>query len=145
LFRTFWGLFGWAHVPLLGGRPYRLILVATLAGVAGSLPVLWQKRRSIPWDLLVLFGLTLAAIWGLTFVRGASYLGHPNLYIPVARYAFPAIIPTVMLLSVGWLSIWKEVSFRLRLPRWGMWVLYLIPLVGLDLLALSSIFRYYNG
>ena len=37
-------------------------------------------------------------------MRGAIHLSLLQLFIPVARYAYPAIIPTILLLAFGWLE-----------------------------------------
>ena len=42
LFRTFWATFGWGHVDLLGGKPYRWLLVVTVVLILGGLGGLWQ-------------------------------------------------------------------------------------------------------
>jgi hypothetical protein len=143
MFRSFWGLFGWAHVPLKGYRPYFFLLLASLVAGAGLLVALWRRRRVLSWHTMLLLGLTMILIWGMTFVRGASYLGVPDLYLPVARYAYPAIIPTALLFCLGWLEILGLLRQGLRLPAWALPVIYLFIFLGLDLLALFSIYQYY--
>jgi hypothetical protein len=150
LHQTFWGKFGWGHVSLLSAWPYTLFLILTLAGVLGS--ILWLVRRiasksAVPWDALLLFGILLVGTWVGTISRGAIYLGITRLYIPVARYAYPAIIPTVTLLAAGWLewlslrkpwTAWKEPA-----RRWVP-VVWLLVLGLLDAYAIASILAYYG-
>jgi hypothetical protein len=146
LFRSFWGLFGWGHVPLAGFlHPYRILLVATAAGIVVGIAALYRNRSSIAWEAVLILGSALLFIWGVTFVRGASYIALPNPYFPVARYAYSAIIPTVLLLSVGWLVTLDWVGSWLRAPARLKHLVYLLFLVSLDLLAIFSIARYYRG
>jgi hypothetical protein len=123
-------------------RPYILLLASVVAG-AGLLVALWRRRWILSWHTVLLFGVTVVLIWGMTFVRGASYLGVPDLYLPVARYAYPAIIPTALLFCLGWLEILGLLRQGLRLPAWVQPVVYLLIFFGLDLLALFSIYQYY--
>ncbi len=106
LFRTFWGQFGWGNVNLTGHKPYRLLLAATFCGLVFTavwfIGWLFRGKGRIPWDLLIVFGLALLGAWGVTTLRGISYIVLPRLYLPVARYALPAIFPTVLPLVAGW-------------------------------------------
>jgi hypothetical protein len=147
LFRTFWAKFGWAQVPLLGGKPYRRVLLPlTLLACIGIGLSFWQNRhrlRKIPWDALFLLGFTMLIFWGITLVRGATYL-LTRVYVPVARYAYPAIIPTILFLSGGWLTLLKLPERRLGLPGWLKYIIYLGFLLLLNALSLVSINRFYG-
>ena len=131
LFRSFWAVFGWGHVRLLGSKPYRLLGGITLVLIAGGLWGLWQRRRSLPWDALLLYALSLSAIWGLTLVRGAHHVLSSFISIPVARYASPALYPTALLFSLGALT-WEGVLARflplLRKFPGALWGIFLIAL-----------------
>ncbi|MBK8418354.1 hypothetical protein [Candidatus Villigracilis saccharophilus] len=78
-----------------------------------------------------------------TFLRGISSLIGPEIFIPVARYAYPVIIPTMLMLNAGWLEIayflerWVHLS-----PRVKLWV-YALFFLGLDLASVYSIAYYY--
>lgn len=143
LVRTFWAKFGWGHVPLIGHKPYRPLGVVTALGGFGALLVAWKRRKILPWDILVVLGVALAAIWGLTWVRGSIYLYH-WIYIPGARYAYPAIFPTMLMLNAGWYEIIGWLRRFLRLPALSYSVIYLIIFLFLDLLSIFSILRYYS-
>lgn len=143
LFRSFWGLFGWAHVPLKGFRPYHFLLAATLAGVLGAGLALWRQRRALAPETLLLLAGVLALVWGTTFVRGAVYLAIPSVYYPVARYAYTAIIPTVLVLCLGWLELAGMLERRLKLPAWLPPGSLVVGLLLLDLLAIYSIVQFY--
>lgn len=143
LHATFWGQFGWGNVPLRGPQPYRILLVATFLGLSGAGLAVWRWRRGLLWNGVVLLGITLALIWGMTLVRGIdSIMERP--FIPSARYAFPAIIPTVLVLTAGWLELLCRLEERLRLPGWLKTGVFLFFLVGLDVLAVISISRYFG-
>ena len=99
IFRTFWAKFAWGHVPLMGTKPYRVIIAVTLMSILGLGIALWQQRQrlsKLPWDVLFLFGLTLLIVGGSTILRGTTYIFRP-VYYPVARYIYPAIIPFIFL------------------------------------------------
>jgi len=150
LLRTFWAQFGWGHVSLLGNKPYRLLAVITLLGAAGVL--VWFARHlfrkfTFPWETVALLALLFVGTWVGTLSRGAIYLGITRLYLPVARYASPAIVPTMVLLSTGWLEL-------LNIPlRWhGLRKYYPVTLLliwftawlTLDIYSIASILAYYG-
>jgi hypothetical protein len=157
LLRSFWGAFGWGHVPLLRQAAYTLLAFFTVVAIAGCLARLiltgfkkdiFPFPRQFSWDIAMLFVLVFMLAWGSTFVRGTIYLASPVFYIPVARYAFPAILPTSLILAGGWtfiLSIpfaffkrWKD---RPQAP--AGWI-YGLCLLTIDLYALWSITLFYR-
>lgn len=152
LLRTFWGQFGWGHINLIGHRPYRWLGVITVLSVIGFL--IWTVRRlitgrkGIPWEIALILGLTLLMVWGGTASRGVIYLGNNRLYLPVARYAYPAIVPTMMLLAVGYHELFHWLRHRVRahnlipVVQMGLWMVFFI---SLDVLAVISIFTYYRN
>lgn len=143
LVRTFWAKFGWGHVPLLGHKPYRPLAAVTVLGLLGASVALWKRRRTVPWDALIILGVALMVIWGLTWVRGSIYLYH-WIYIPGARYAYPAIFPTMLVLNAGWYEITEWIRRFLKTPFWvSPFVIYLTLLFTLDLLSILSIVQYY--
>jgi hypothetical protein len=119
LMHTFWGKFGWGHVPLQGDKPYRLPGIFTLITIGGTFWGLWRRWRRLAWDQAAFLGLVLAGVWIPALVRGVGYVGFWHVYLPVARYAGPAIIPTALVLSLGWMEIvylFKAVWLRLLRP-----------------------------
>jgi hypothetical protein len=147
LFRTSWAKVGWAHVPLLGAKPYRrIILPLTILAFVGVGLTFWQNRKrfgKFPWEALLILGLSLATIWGATLVRGSTYL-LTRVFIPVARYAYPAIIPTVLVLSAGWLTLLETLERWLRLPGRVKYAVYTGIFIILNVYALLSITHYYG-
>lgn len=137
LLQTFWGRFGWGHVRLLGGPAYPLLALLSGLGLVGAGLAAWRSRRHLPWAALLVLGLALLGVWGLTLVRGSNYVLQPRaVFFPVARYMFPAILPTLLVLNAGWLAL-------VRLPGWAVRPGYLVFFLGLDLLAILSIVRFY--
>jgi hypothetical protein len=144
LFTTFWGQFGWGNVPLrLGPRPYFLLGVITgLAGIGAGIKVLrdWKK---LPWESLFLLGIAFFVIWVMAVLRGTSHLSVTWLYLPVARYAFPAIIPTMLFLTVGLLELFRFPGQYLGLSQNLNKYIFLILMLGLFIASLRTILLHY--
>jgi hypothetical protein len=128
-------------------------------GVAGALVRAVRRWRSLPWGVVAFFGAAMLISWGMTLTRGIVYIALPNLYLPVARHSYPVIIPTMLLLCVGWL----EAAYGLRLAWLSLtgkkdevlqpeasetkidplWVTFLGAFLALDAISLLSIVRFY--
>ena len=145
VFQSFWARFGWNHVKLAAGW-YWVLFVPTILGVGGAM--LFFVRHVIlsdhyhPWQRRALTLLTVAffLVWGIAMLSYSHPIlaTSPRIHIPVARYAFPAIIPTVTFIFLGW----RELT-----PARWRWFLPVISLLGMALLdALSlvgTIIPYY--
>jgi hypothetical protein len=140
LLKTFWARFGWAHVSV-DSSWYWGVGIATALGVLGAL-VHWARGswsdHSLPWKRSMVY-LTVAAliVWGNAFTRPHPVMGKP--VIPVARYAFPAIIPTALALMGGWLS-WGDRPMKRKIAL-GM----LAILMTLSVVSLVTIVNFYRG
>jgi hypothetical protein len=137
LFRSFWARFGWNHIGLPDGY-YRVVLVPTVLGVIGAVLSFrhlmpgghlrsWQRRS------LALLAFSALLVWGGAVI-GYS---HPQLAafpisIVAARYAYPAIIPTVLFLFLGWRELVPR-RWRRFLP-----VLSVLGVAWLDLVSLAG-------
>jgi hypothetical protein len=145
LFHTFWARFGWAQVTLVGFRPYTFLGLFTLVGIGGAVVAFWRNRMQIRWELLIFLGLALIALWSAALLRGVtSYIGG-GYFIPVARYAYPAVIPTMLVLNIGWLEIMRWIDHYLSIPqRFQLWVLVSLFIV-LDVLSIYSISRFFSA
>ena len=134
-------------MPLEGGKPYaRILLPVTLLASVGIGLAIWQRRHqwaNLPWSALFMLGLTLFLFWGLTLVRGSTYV-LTRMYVPVARYTFPANIPSALFLSAGWYTLLETPTRWLYLPEWVKYVIYVGFLVLLNVYALISISRFYQ-
>lgn len=144
--RTFWARFGWGHVPLMHSLPYWLIGAAVALGMLAALAAMLRRRRKFPWNAAVFLGLALAGIWLQTYIRGANYPTQLRaIYYPTARYAFPAVIPAMLLLNLGWYELGRALKIALRLPERVLIGGYLSSWLILNAYALLSIADFYQG
>jgi len=116
-------------------------LLGTVLGVLGALVVcsrLWGAKWPLPWRRAIV-SLSMAGI----FVWANAVLRlHPVEYkpfLPVARYAYPAIVPTALALAGGW---WTLTPRRVR--RW--FLLGVFALLGaLDIASLWTLSSFFYG
>jgi hypothetical protein len=145
LLHTFWARFGWAQVTLIGYRPYAVLGLFSLAGLVGAVVAFWNQRRNIRWELFIFLGLSLISLWGAALVRGVTSYIDGGYFIPVARYAYPAILPTMLILNIGWLEITRWIEKLFKIPRkyqiWGIISIFLI----LDIVSVISISSFFRG
>jgi hypothetical protein len=103
LFETFWARFSWAQVAVPPAVFTLLALFTALSLVLTALT--WPRwRRWLRPDHALLMGLALFVLWGMAFLRGLPWLDTVP-FLTVARYAYPAIIPTVLVLGLGWSEV----------------------------------------
>ena len=143
--QTFWARFGWGHVPLLGIYSYPVLGFLTLAGMVGVILAMVRYRKQLQWDLIFFFGISLLFIWWSTIMRGSGSIVEGSFQIPVARYAYPAIIPTMLLLNLGWLELFYGIKRFIRIPSRVGSLLFLILFLGLNALSLLSIVKFYRS
>jgi hypothetical protein len=75
-------------------------------------------------------------------VRGTTFIVLRP-YFPFARSAYPAIIPTMFLLVLGWWEIMNIFGDKLKIPYWGKLAAYIIPFVVLAIWSILSITNFY--
>jgi len=157
LFRTFWGAFAWGNVAL-SPNWYILLRYATLLGIAGGVARLSQGFGGLsrPHQLaLIWLGVAVLAIWTEVLLRGLFTVLDPRLYIPTARYAYPAMIPSMLLLVAGWsyqpwrserlASRWPQAQLRLTRLWQKLWpVLFCAAFLVLDLQSIWTTLAYYS-
>lgn len=140
LLRSFWATFGWNQIGLPGVWYWGLAVLTTL-GVGGatvSLVRAGRCERSAPWIRSTIFlAIAALALWGNAYLRPHPVLSSP--YIPVARYAFPAIIPTVLGLAAGWWTVTPQ-----RMRRWYLWGV-LVAMGALAIAGLWTVVTFFYG
>jgi len=141
IFHSFWGRFAWNSVGLPAGW-YAFLLPLSLLGVLGGGVIALRKTVSGHTPIfqrraIFFLWLTLALVWGNTFLRGHPVAG--NSYLPVARYAYPAIIPTALLLVSGWWALCPAC--------WRRWfpLALVVLLTWLDSASLWTIVSFFYG
>jgi hypothetical protein len=145
LFQSFWARFGWNHIRLTS-RWYWGLAILSIAGIAGSLYFLvshykkgidLSSRRllSAGWLLIGLFFIWIGAILRTDF----PFWGDRT-FIPGARYAYPAVIPTILVFSVGWYWLSRKLT-----QKWIGILLVIISLIILDVFSLLTIYNFYQG
>jgi hypothetical protein len=136
VFQSFWARFGWNHVGL-GPAWYWILSGWTAIGVIGAGVGAGRFRgKDAPSVVQAVALLTMAGllVWGLCFLR-TDILAF---FLPGARYAFPAIVPTALALMAGWLA-W--VPWRAR--GWAALGL-LLGMILLDAASLITIRTFYS-
>jgi hypothetical protein len=142
LFRTFWAKFGWGHILLVGEKPYRILLLATLLSITGIVIGTWRMRRSISIEILFFIGITLLALLAAAVGRGIGSL-FGTIFIPGARYVYPGIIFFAFLLCFGWRELIQLLKKRLHIPATYLYSVYIVSFVFLDIYSIYSIMHYY--
>ncbi len=144
LLQTFWAQLA-RHKVSLPGAPasYEILQWLTALGTVGAIFLLWRKARSVPWAEMAVLGLSLAGVWGSTVARGGMELLSRSPTIPWARYAFPAIIPTALLLCAGWWESLRRLGYILKLSSWQQGALFVAFMLALDLFALLGVAVYF--
>jgi hypothetical protein len=143
--QTFWGKFAWGHVQLEGGAVYQMLTAATLIGLIGCLGVFGYKFPRYQLSALGLLGLGMAGVWAFALVRGAFYIFNINYFIPGARYAYPAIGPTMGVIGYGWWFVTSLIGKWLNLKNGVLVGVLGFAMVMLDFWSIYSIWRYYAG
>ena len=141
LFQTFWGYFGWGHISL-PSICYNVLKWITVLSLLIAPLGLWSisRMKSMSWKLAIAWlGLAMLTIWLSAFIRGLPSL-FGQIYIPTARYGYPAIIPTMMFLSIGLCAGLSRQSW-LKLSAY----LYFVGFLVLDLISITTIINFYKG
>jgi hypothetical protein len=142
MFHSFWGRFGWTNVVLLGNKPYRPLVLASILGLLGAAFSVWRLRRKLPWEAVLLLGFTLAGIWGQAIIRGIGSI-FGSVFIPNAHYAFPAMIPSLIILNTGWAELLRLPARWFSFPVKVRFVLHLVFFLVYDILSVVTIAHYY--
>lgn len=142
LLRSFWAYFGWGHVRL--APPWYWLLDGwTIIGLGSALVGgvrRWRGLSQTARAAVVLFLLAGLWFWLSALLRVLPYLlERPYPLMPVARYAFPGIIVTVVGLMAGWLN-----CFTKGAGKRGAFGL-LLALLILNIVSISTIYFFYSN
>ncbi len=108
---TFFSVYAWSNVQLQGWAWQYVFEFVVAMGMLGALAWLIRRRRALEvraMATLIFLVLTLLLIWGNTLLRPLPLLDPNFSVLPVARYGFPAIIPTMLALVGGWWALWPR-------------------------------------
>ncbi len=146
MFRTFWASLAGDKVPI-PWRPVNLLLtLITILGIGGTILALWSKRKSIRWDIVFVLGLALVIPWVVAWTRGASDFERLRPLYPWARYAYPAIWPTALLLCAGWLELLEFFKARLKFTDRAQNAIFLSVMFALSgIAAFDSVQAFVHG
>ncbi len=142
LFQSFWARFGWNQIRL---QPlwYTWLAALSLMGSFGALWFLiknWQRQQGTWRAATIWLLLAGVALWLGALFRQTVSFWQPTAFIPSARYAYPAIVPTMTMLGLGWYHLIS----RLPRPRLGAALLILLFL-ALDAVSIYTNLTYYAG
>lgn len=136
------GHLAWGHIAIGGPWVYLVRGLALIAAVGCLHWFVASSRASPGYDTaglraaLVVLALAGGIVWLGTITRVLPKISEGVVY-PFARYTFPAIIPTVLVLVGGWWAIWPR---RVR----GYAVLALVGTAAiLNLYAIWTVWKFY--
>ncbi|GAB4580747.1 MAG: hypothetical protein Fur0022_34890 [Anaerolineales bacterium] len=147
LLETFWGRFGWGHVPLVLHNLYAVLKLFTWVSLAGG-SIAWIRGKISTLPKKFFLFIALGLVWGATLLRGEIFIFTTHLFIPGARYAYPAIGPTLLILLSGWLVLGRFLNKNLPTTplffRCVAYIMYGLVFLSLDILSIYSILHYYQ-
>lgn len=143
IFQTFWSKFAAGKILLLSVYAYELLQYLTMLAALGVLLRAIIGWKSFPWDIALLFGLSMLFMWSSAILRGAPELSSFMTVLPWARYALPSIIPTSAFICAGWLSIARLLKgFGLTEVHFGYG--FLAFMISLNIFSAFSVYSYFS-
>lgn len=105
---TFFIFFSWVQFRPPGGLIW-FDIIAVVVRVALLGCVVWLIRRWRADDrpqraALIFLGLAALPVWLFSVVRTFPFF-IGNLYFPIARYGFPAVVPALLAVTAGWYAL----------------------------------------
>jgi hypothetical protein len=143
LFRSFWAGFGWGAYSVQDPGAYSFILITAAAGV-GIVAMLRRRGRDLNGSMGLFFLIAMALVWGAALVRGLGDSLSSYGYLPIARYGYPVIIPTVLFLCVGWSELLRYLARWSHLKWTLLSLLYLAFFLVFDGYVLVSIVNFFT-
>jgi hypothetical protein len=105
MFISFWGQFGWMSLSLVGGTPWEGALASIcLGGMVGTLAWLTSSRGA-GWQRCAVVLLVLIAAAEVLFPVLFAYTLPRGQALQQGRYCFPALVPIMLLLALGWRAL----------------------------------------
>lgn len=143
LFRSFWAGFGWGGYSVQDPGAYSFVLITIAAGI-GIAATIWRRGRDLNWSIGLFFLMAMALVWSAALVRGLGDSQSSSGYVPVARYGYPVIIPTVLFLCAGWSELLRYLAKWSRLKWTVLSSFYLAFFLAFDGYALGSIVNFFT-
>jgi len=133
--------FAWGHVQLpnpLWVTGFHLFGFLAFCGLLKWFYTLRPSNSTISLPNLTILALAGLLTWLSTALRTIPQLDE-GYAIPVTRYTFPAILPTILALSGGWWALWPAKIRR------SMLMLLLVCLIVLNFVAILTIWQFYHA
>lgn len=144
LFETFWGRPAANRVDLLGApRTYAALRWVSALALIAAFFLAARKFKQLPRTILFFLGMSLVSVWGLTLARGGIEVVKSYGVLPWARYAFPAAVPTALLLCAGWRELLRWLGGRAGLSARGQAHVFIAFMLSVDIIAILSLVRSY--
>lgn len=141
IFRSFWGIFGWGNIFLLGTHPYRFFIVLSAIAIVGWVLSIRHRRTTLQTKAVVFFIPMIVLQLIMVLFRGTG-TWFASLFIPSARYLFPVTFPISLFLAVGYHNIIKFTKKLLHFPVKILYLLYICGLISSMCWAIISILRF---
>lgn len=144
LSRTFWASLAGDKVVLPGQYVNYFIGLFTILGLAGAGHLVWSRRKNMRWDIIFILGMSLLVPWMLAASRGVSGFLIQNPLFPWARYAYPAILPTALVLCGGWLEWANLLRKKFQFTNAALSAIFLGGMIGLSAFAMLNAIQAFH-
>jgi len=157
MFITFWGYFGWAHIPLLLPGLYQFFQILFYLSILGVIFGGFRHWRTAPWNVIIFLGLAVFISWVGALSRGVVYMAYGNMFFPVSRYAAPVGLALIIAINRGWLEIFSVLQgifyklFKRSIKEsstnfsWLGVCLFSLGWIGIYFISIISVNHYYGG
>ena len=141
LYTGFFNNFAWGHIRLQAPVWNLLALLLTALALLGCVKWSTGSKTAAKSALAApLFVVALAGIlvWLIAIAWPLPYR-WAKVTLPSARYTFPALLPTVLVIVGGWWALWPR---RFRVPAL---VVLILAFLALDSAAVVTIWSFYHS
>ena len=142
LFQTFWGKAA-AQIPLWGGFTYDTLQIISLLAFVGVLIYIVQSLSVFKRPEIIFLFFVILAVWLPTLFRGTYWVFYFVPLVPYSRYAYPAIIPTLLLINAGLFKSLQWITVRFRLSKSFPIQVYQTLMISLAIYAIFSFGGYF--